>query len=290
MPVATDPERLRRALAPVAAVLLGLGLLAAVSYETRSGADDPGRADLSEGTPTPSPSAPIDPAGSPTPDPADPAASTTTVDPQPLGPAAVPAAGTYRYDIDEVRDGETATRVEEREVTIVGEEGSTSVVQITARSDGERQVSVLGWSADGVFVRSTRIETDDGSTRDCAWDPAFTEFGVLAEGAAWTVDSTCTTEVAGLPTVFVVSGTGRVVGAAEVVHAGAPVRVWQVVRDRTTTITATVGNDDVEQIVNEVGTFFIDPARGLALRSDVTVTLSGTQTGETRRTSVLTDG
>ncbi len=288
MLAATQTEGFRRSLVPVIAIVLVLGLLAAVVDESRAANESPDRAQVAQGSDgLPSESGGADggtgqPAG-------DGESPVTTPPPAPLGPVTVPAPGVYRYDIDAVSDGVSTSRVEEREITVVGEEGASSIVQVVARSDGERQVSVLDWSPDGVVVRSTRIESDDGASQDCSWDPPFIEFGALAAGSDWSLDSTCTTDVAGLATTFVVTGSGRVTGEAEVVHAGVSVRVWQFVRDRTTTITARVGTDDVEQVVREAGTFFIDPVRGLVLRSDVTATLSGTQQGVTRRTSVLTE-
>lgn len=287
-----DTGRFRRALVPVVAVVFGLGVLAAAA--NAPGDEETDRSNAAAPAPdasTTSAPGPADPGGGSVPDGGDPAATsaptTTTV---PLGPAVVPAPGVYRYDVDEVRDGEASTRTEQREIEVLGEEDGLTIVQLVASSDAERQVSVLAWSPDQVQVRSTRIENDGVPARDCTWDPPFLEFGRLEAGGQWNVESTCTTDVAGLPTTFVVRGASRVVGEAEVVHAGAPARVWQVARDRTTTITATVGNDDVEQVVREVGTFFVDPARGLTLRSDVTVTLTGAQQGESRRTSVLVEG
>ena len=287
-----DTERFRRALVPVIAVVFGLAVLAAAA--TAPSDQDPGRPDAAQQTPdastTTAPGAAVTEVSSV---PADGEPAPTSAPPPttgPLGPAVVPAPGVYRYDVDEVRDGEASTRSEEREISVLGEEDGATIVQLVASSDGERQASVLAWSPDQVQVRSTQIETEGAPARDCSWAPPFLEFGRLENGGQWTVESTCTTDVAGLPTTFVVRGASRVVGEAEVVHAGAPARVWQVARDRTTTITATVGNDAVEQVVREVGTFFIDPARGLTLRSDVTVTLSGAQQGESRRTSVLVEG
>ncbi|WP_436796073.1 hypothetical protein [Actinospongicola halichondriae] len=292
MHAATDTERFRRALVPVIAVLLGAGVIAAATHRAP---DDPaGRSSVEaapEGSTAPPPSATGgDGVPSVAPEDSSSASATSTTQPPVLGPASVPEPGVYRYEVDAVRDGEPSSRSEEREITVVGEEGASSIVQIVARSEGERQVSVLDWSPEGVLVRSTRIETDEGATRDCTWDPSFPEFGRLVVDASWTLGSTCSTEVAGLATEFVVTGSGRVAGRAEVVHGGRTVHVWQVERDRTTTITATVGADSVEQVVREVGTFFVDPARGLVLRSDVTLTQSGTQQGTTRRTSVLTEG
>lgn len=287
-----DTDRFRRALVPVIAVVLGLGMLAAVAGTPSD--EETGRPEIAAPAPDASTTTMLDtadPGAASVPDageaPPTSAAPSTTA---PLGPAAVPAPGVYRYDVDEVRDGQVSTRSEQREITMLGEEDGLTIVQLVASSDGERQASVLAWSPDQVQVRSTRIENEGAPARDCTWDPPFLEFGRLENGGQWTVESTCTTDVAGLPTTFVVRGASRVVGEAEVVHAGVPARAWQVERDRTTTITATVGNDAVEQVVREVGTFFVDPARGLTLRSDVTVTLTGAQEGESRRTSVLVEG
>lgn len=287
MLAATQTEQFRRSLAPVVAVVLALGLAAAVLDGPRA-AYRLGRAPVEEHSDgTVSGSGGID--GSDGRSGAEGESPSATPVPAPLGPAMVPAPGVYRYDVDAVSDGVASSRIEEREIAVVGEEGASSIVQVVARSDGERQVSVLDWSSESVLVRSTRIESDEGGSQDCTWDPPFVEFGTLAAGAAWDLESTCTTDVAGLATTFVITGSGRVIREAEVVHAGASVRVWQVVRDRTTTIMATVGEDQVEQVIRETGTFFIDPARGLVLRSDLTATLSGTQQGVTRRTSVLTE-
>lgn len=291
MPI-TDAKRFRRALVPVIGLLLIGGTVAAATHEVppvpvgggvASGGDPSPAGQDAPAVPTSGTASSVA-ADSPTTT----RRTTTTLAPT-LGAAVVPAPGLYRYEVDAVRLGTRTTRSEEREITLVGEEGGSSIVQIVARSEGEQQVSVLDWSSDGVFVRSTRIESGDATTQDCTWEPSFPEFGPLGPDAAWSLASTCTFEVAGLPTTFVVTGTGRVAGRAEVVHGGSTVPVWQVERDRTTTITATVGANTVEQVVREMGTFFIDPARGLVLRSDVTHTLSGTQQAVTRRTSVLVE-
>ncbi len=293
MPRPEQIERLGRVLVPVIAVLLLAGV---VSTRVR-GVDD-ARVQRAELTPSGTVAGGAgEPSGAVVPpaEVSDPGAESADTPPVPttlplLGRSVVPLAGIYRYEVDSVRDGVSSSRTETREISVSGVEGDAAIVQIVADSDGERQVSQLRWSPDQVRVQATRIESGSQPARDCAWEPAFTEFGPLQPNATWTLDSTCTTEVAGLPTRFVVRGTGGVVGEVVVVHAGANVRVWQIERDRTTTILATVGEDEVEQTVQETGTFFVDPTRGLVLRSDVTVTLSGAQQGVTRRTSVLTEG
>lgn len=279
-------------------VLLVAGGLGVVTHDAATATAAPGESttstpvDPAESTaPPPAGDGPVDSAVAdpePTAPGSDPQPTTTTTT-APLGRAVVPAPGAYRYEIDSFSDGESSSRLETREFSVLGDSNGVSTIQVVAASEGERQVSVFDWSSDGAIVRSTRIEIDGQASQECTWDPPFVEFGPLETSAAWTVDSNCTTEVAGLPTDFVVSGGGGVMGEVEVVHAGASVRAWQVERSRTTVITATVGGDTVEQRVEETGTFFVDPARGLVLRSDVTVVLSGAQQGETRRTSVLAE-
>lgn len=276
---------------PVIAVLLTGGLIGAAVH-------DPPSADVAVPAATTTvPSTSASPDVAPPPSPSEvpttsgeaPAEQSTTTTTAPLGRAAVPAPGTYRYEIDAFSDGESSLRTETRAISILEQGDAGSVVQVVAESEGERQISVLDWSSDGVIVRTTRIEREAEVSQDCAWDPPFVEFGALERGSTWAVDSRCSTEVAGLPTEFVVTGDGGVRSEVEVVHAGSRVRAWQVDRSRTTVITATVGDEAVEQRVVEEGTFFIDPARGLVLRSDVTVTLSGAQQFVSRRTSVLTE-
>ena len=296
MPGPDQLERLGRALTPVIGVLLAIAVVGVVNHdgpETGSsgaagpvvpGTSEPSPDDDAEATTTAPPET-----GTATTLPSREDGSTTTSTTAPLGRAVVPAPGTYRYEIDSIRDGETASRVETREISALGEVEGGTAVQVVAASEGERQVSVFDWSPNGAIVRSTRIETDGETSQECLWEPPFIEFGALEPDAKWSVDSRCATEVAGLVTEFAVTGGGGVVGEVEVAHAGARVRAWQVDRSRTTVITARIGDDEVEQRVEETGTFFIDPARGLVVRSDVTVVLSGSQQGETRRTSVLAE-
>lgn len=87
--------------------------------------------------------------------------------------------------------------------------------------------------------------------------------------------------------MFTVSGTSRVVGEAVASLGTEEVRVWQIERDRTTDIAAALGDQTLSQQAREQGTLFFDPVRGVVIRSDVTVTLSGSQTGVTRRVSAL---
>ncbi|MDE0803249.1 MAG: hypothetical protein OSA99_07980 [Acidimicrobiales bacterium] len=299
MPGPDQLDRFGRALVPVIGVLLAAGGLGVVTHDAGTEAADTGESTMSTTTDPADPTVTV--AGDPraegvVADPTAtssgsgaPASTNTTTTTAPLGRAVVPASGTYRYEIDSLSDGESSSRVETREFSVVGESDGVSTIQVVAASDGERQVSVFDWSSAGALVRSTRIEIDGQTSQDCTWDPPFVEFGPLEVSAVWSVDSRCTTEVAGLPTEFVVTGGGGVTAEVEVLHAGTSVRAWQVERSRTTVITATVGGDTVEQRVQETGTFFVDPARGLVLRSDVSVALSGAQQGETRRTSVLVE-
>lgn len=297
-------ERLARPLAGVIAGVLAVALFAAVLIEpsatpttaTRAGIPVPGADPVRRaGTMTPGPEpatagvatevAPTNPSVVPTDDPV--AAPATAA---PLGVSAVPAAGVYRYQVQSTSDGRTEVLEESREVVARTGDRTAGVIELSVRVEGETQVSLIDWSADGALVRSTRIDSDAGDSRDCTWSPPFPEVGRLAAGSTWTLDSTCTTQVGGIDTTFTLTGTGRVVGPATVDFDGQAVRVWQIERDRTTAIDASLGAEQLSQRAREQGTLLFDPVRGLVMRSDVTVTLDGEQTGVTQRTSVLQPG
>ena len=297
----TVTSRIRGPLRGVIAAVGALGLLGALLVEPPEEIDS-GRAGVpvpdlvtdpaAIGAPLPDPAAgsvpqdgaPPEDSAAPAPPPAGGAASPS------LGPAAVPEAGTYRYEVRSTQDGRSSVQEEHREIVRLSGDRSDGRVQITARIEGESQVSVIDWSPAVALVRSTRIESAAGASQDCSWTPPFAEIGPLTHGSAWSLDSTCSTDVGGIDTTFVVTGTGRVVGTATIAFEGRDVPVWQVERDRTTSITASLGDERLEQEVHEQGTFWWDPARGIVMRSDVTVTLEGEQEGVTQRTSVLLSG
>lgn len=204
-----------------------------------------------------------------------------------LGPSVVPVPGVYRYQVRSTTGGVANVEEERREVEQLSGDRTAGTVRITARLEGESQVSVLDWSPQAAVVRTTRIETGTDAGRDCTWSPPFTELGALALGSTWSVDSRCDAPVGGIHTAFEIRGSGRVVGRATIDHGGTTVPVWHVERDRTTTITAEVAGDRLVQTVHERGNLFLDPARGVVLRSDVTITFDGEQQGVTTRTSVL---
>jgi hypothetical protein len=294
---ATSLDRLRRPLSVAIAVLLVSGIGGAVLAGPDGGEVGARRsATASDGErivdrPAPSgpaaverPSAVVSPTGDP---PVTTAASTPTA---PLGVAAVPEPGVYRYQVETTREGRTETAEETREVVARTGDRTSGIIEIAARLEGESQVSLIDWSPGGALVRSTRIESAAGGSRDCSWTPPFVEIGPLSTGSSWAVDSTCRTTVGGIDTTLVLTGSGRVVGTAMVTFAGAQVPVWQVERDRKTEIDATLDGERLRQQTHEQGTFLIDPVRGVVMRSDVTITLEGEETGVIRRTSVLREG
>ena len=296
--LATLTSRLRGPLRGVIAAVGALGVLSAVLVEpaedidpTRAGVPVPdvvtdraaaGAPVATEpGAAAPEGSAPAD-GGAATEQTAAPGAA-----PPGLGPAAVPEPGTYRYEVRSTQDGESSVQEEQRDIVQMSGNRSEGTVQITARMDGESQVSVIDWSPASALVRSTRIESAAGASQDCSWTPPFAEIGTLTAGSSWSLDSTCKTEVGGIDTTFVITGTGRVVGSATIAFEGRDVPVWQVERDRTTSITASLGSERLEQQVREQGSLWWDPVRGIVMRSEVTVTLEGEQEGVTERVSVL---
>jgi hypothetical protein len=289
--------RLAGPLRGVIATVAALGVLSALLVDPAPTTADASRSATAEGAPSAEPGAapaPGDPAAAPPGGPAAPGGAPGAPPaggaPPALGRSVVPVAGIYRYEVQATRDGTTSTQPEEREIVQLSGDQTRGLVQITARLEGESQVSVIDWSPEAALVRSTRIESAVGASRDCTWSPPFAEFGALADGSSWNLSSVCQTDVGGIETTFEVTGSGRVTGATTVESGGRRIAVWQIDRDRTTTISAVVGADELRQVVREEGTILFDPARGVVVRSDVTVTLEGAQTGVTRRTSVLQDG
>lgn len=287
-------RRLGRPLRPVTGVVLATGVLAAVLVD--AGAPDvrgtraAGEVSGEHGT------APDDEAPAPVPEtqpaaasPEGSAAPPTDGPPPAIGPglSSVPVAGLYRYRVESTRDGSTTVEDEEREIVQLSGDRQQGLVQITARMGDERQISVVDWSPQAALVQSTRIESGDTIGQDCAWSPPFPEFGALAEGSTWQVASTCRTEVGGIPTHFEVSGGGWVVEPVTVSTPGGDVPTWRIERFRSTRITAVLDGDELEQRVDEQGTFFFDPVRGVVVRSEVEVRLEGAQHGTTQRISVL---
>ena len=286
MAVSDLASRLRRPLAGVIAVVLSLGSLSAVRYEPASRAVEVTRS--TDRTAVSTGRSGDDDAHVATSVPAAPTGGAADGGPsRALGPSAVPVPGRYRYQVTVTKGTETSVEEEQRVIEVLSGDDAGAVVQISAQLAGETQVSVLDWSSSGAFVRSTRIEDASGPSQDCTWSPAFPDLGLLTTGSSWTLDSTCRTPVGGIDTTFRVTGTGGVVGPATVDTADGPQPVWQLERDRTTSIQATFGDRTVTQQAREQGTIWFDPRRGIVVRSDVTVTLTGTQSGVTRRVSVL---
>lgn len=282
-------QRLLRPLAAMAATLVVIGAIAAI---VRDDADDPSRgvarsttdADALGGAPADGAgAAPTIPAGE------DPSASTSTgvaADPS-SARLAVPAAGTYRYEVVRIRDGESETFEETRTFEVVASDADVSRLRLGVTTDGQQQVSILQWSGDTVTVRSTRLPTASGPGSECTWDPPIVEFGPLVAGSAWDVASTCTSDVAGVPSTFTVTGTGQVVTELTIEVGGRDVRVWRIERVRTTVITAEIAGSPVEQRVEERGDLYVDPVRGIVVRSEAVLTRTGAQEGTTRRESSL---
>lgn len=298
MTVPAVAERLERPLAWAIGAVLSVGLLGALVVEPVPSAREARRPAATAGGPGDgSGSEPGAPATDASGEAAvgaggdgQPAAPTpaATVPEEPLGVSAVPAPGVYRYEVQTTDEaGESVLQEELREVTAISGDRASGTIELSARLAGEDQVSVIDWSPTGALVRSTRIETPGGPSQDCSWDPPFAELGALGEGQTWTLDSTCRATVAGVGTSFRVTGSGQVVGSATVAFGGGEVRVWQIRRDRTTVIEAEVGGTNRRQVAREAGTLFFDPGRGVVIRSDVTVTLTGPREGVTRRVSVL---
>ncbi len=294
--------RLLRANAVVVAVLLVAGIAAVVTHDgdaapgagpapaaSVDGVADPGDGDpgapgpTAAGAPTTAPGGPADDGAGGAPPITRGDGTRGDGDPAELGPAAVPAPGTYDYDVQVTgEDGETRAEREVREVVRRSGDRTSGSVQLTVRVGEQSQIAVIDWSPDGARIRSTRVSSPLGTSDECRWEPRLLELDRLEDGADWTVDTSCTTTIEGVPSTFEVRGRTRVVGRD--VTAG--VATWRLQRDRTTTITADVGGG-FEQVAREVGELWFDPARGIVVRSETTITLSGAQSGSSERVAVL---
>lgn len=200
-----------------------------------------------------------------------------------------PAPGTYTYEVTSGREGATGPDTETRIVRpLEGRPGEPNV-EITTVADGQRQVARLVWSSSGALVRSTTVATGEASGAPCTWEPPFPEVGALEEGASWTVASTCTTEIDGFATTIEVDGRTEVRGSTVVDVGDRRVAVLELERDRSTRVVSSVGDDALDQTVREAGTLYLDPTRGLIVRSEVRVTVSGARAEEYDRRSVLVD-
>lgn len=286
------PSATQRLLRPLAAMAATLVVIGAIAVIVRDDADDPGR----EVARSPADGgaldvAPVDGEGvaSTVPVGEDPPASTSTsvADDRADVRLAVPAAGTYRYEVVRIRDGESETFEETRTFEVVTSEAEVSRLRLGVTTDGQQQVSILQWSGDTVTVRSTRLPTASGPGSECTWDPPIVEFGPLVAGSTWEVASSCTADVAGVPSTFTVTGTGQVVAELTIEVGGRDVRVWRIERVRTTVITAEIAGSPVEQRVEERGDLYVDPVRGLVVRSEAVLTRTGAQEGTTRREASL---
>ena len=206
-----------------------------------------------------------------------------------LGPAAVPAAGTYAYDVTvTTSEGEARDERETRVVRVLSGDRRAGQVEISSQLGDQSQVARIDWAPDGATVASTRIDSALGSSDDCAWQPPLLEYPALADGVAWDVEGRCETVIEGVPTTLAVTGRSQVVGREVVDVAGVATAVWRIERQRTTTISAVIGGQDFRQVAAESGVVWLDPALGLPVAADTTVTLDGQRTGSTRRVSRLT--
>lgn len=223
--------------------------------------------------------------------PTDPGGSPTDTDPAVAGDGvrgpAVPAVGTYRYRVTtSVPDGAETVSAETRTFEDLGADEGSRIVRLSVVAGEQEQVSDLRWGSNGVVVLSTSIASPEAGGSPCTWSPPFTEVGGLAEGVSWAVDSSCDTDVGGIPTRFQVSGQGAVVGPEDITVAGVLRSTWRIERTRITDITADGG---LRQTATESGQLWIDPVAGVVVRSSLTVRLDGVQSGSSTRTVELVE-
>ena len=206
---------------------------------------------------------------------------------EPLGPSVVPVAGTYRFLVRSTTDGTTEDSDEVREIERLSGDDVEGQVRVTSRVDDQGQVAIVDWSEEGAIVRSIQVLTTVGDSDECTYDPPVVEVSALAPRSSWTNESRCDTTINGVPTTIAIAGRAEVIGTARIEVGGVEVDTWQIRIDRTTGFRAEASGQQFGQEAREQGDLFLDPARGLVVYSDVTVTLSGQRSGTTRRVSEL---
>lgn len=200
-------------------------------------------------------------------------ASPTTVAASPQPAVAPPAVGTYRYRLD-------AGGADPEEVrTVVTDPGGEGLRREVDVDSGRGRVrSLLVWSPQAVVAERSTFLTDAGEF-ECVWQPAIVELPQpLAQGASWSVDSSCETTIDGGPGRIRREARREVTGTERVQVGEATVEVWVVTgTERTTVELGPRDAPSLTQAVESVLEIAFDPRLGL----DVSTTTGSRTVGTT---------
>lgn len=206
--------------------------------------------------------------------------TTATDAPPPSTPASeltVTRPGSYRERITTTNsDGAQETQDADLVVEHLGGGSDDLRVRMRRESDG-RDIGVsqdLAWRADGVYVLVTDMG-GGGFEIHCEHDPPLLQTPRRLEaGTSWSDEGTCEFDTAGGGTVhFRYEAT--VIEATTVMVAGAQVAAWLI--DTVTDVEVSTSFGDFQQ--HSEGPLWVDPTRGLTVRSEEDVTVTGVQGG-----------
>lgn len=286
-----------RVLAATIALLLGVGVIAAVTVEddtdTLNATADTTTTTV-EGTPpeTVPDAAPGEPGGPP---PTDPAVEPVPGQPAPGGPATTSApppappasaepgamaptrAGLYRFKITtDGKEGRAELRVSDEAGAPAGEQRKLH----RKTADGETTESSIAWRRNGVFERSRSFPGGGGA---CDWEPDVMLLArPLKAGSSWKWDSRCTSQINGQQADFHYTGQGQVTGAQRAAVGGRQVNVWAIQMTGKINITGTYQGQPFTVVVDIASDVQFAPEQGMTVRSDTTskVTPPGQPTQE----------
>lgn len=209
-------------------------------------------------------------------------------EPEVPGPTvAVTRPGTYREQItttssDGSEDSEEVLLIVER----IG--GGADDVRLRHRRESEGEetgaTQEVAWRPDGVYLLATTVG-QGGFEIHCEHEPPLLQSPRrLQPGIAWEGDDTCEFDTAGGGTIRF-RYEARVREAASITVAGITVSTWLI--DTVTDVDVTTAFGSFSQ--HSEGPVWVDPSRGLTVRSEDDMTLTGDQSagGGAQRSRVV---
>lgn len=178
------------------------------------------------------------------------------------GPTSPPAPGRYRYRVTSGEEsGELRVTVESRGLA----SGEVRQLVTVEGGTGGPVASDVVWRPTGAFVLRSRFGAYQA---DCDWEPDTLGLKLpLAKGAAWSVDSSCTSSTPqGGTARFRREASYSVVDTTRITVAGDAVDVWVI--KATETLTGTIGTatESSQFLTEEEETRYFSPRHGLAVR------------------------
>lgn len=276
-----------RVVAAATAVVLGIGLIGAVTVD-----DKPALLDTTDTTTSttlaggaapppglepvpgePGAPAPTQPPGGAQPPPAGGGGPAPTAAPPPAsaqpGALTLTRTGLYRYEA--TTDGEKG-RAELRVTEEGGAPAGEQRLLHRDTKDGDTTESSVAWRSNGVFERSTTFPNEGGGPGTaCDWEPDVLRAPrPLGGSSSWTWDSRCQSQAGGQQADFHFTGEARVTGSERASVGGRQVDVWRIQSTGKIVVTGSFNGQPFEVVVDITGDDRLAPEQGVIVRSDQT--------------------